>query len=137
MRTPRVFVVNEPLRKDDASGALERFLPIERAAEHGEIVKLTPDGSPPGNIATWLRMIDDGLAAWEDGDFLVLVGDQGLLAYAAAVVGHKIARLDQPGNFFVGPEPVLRALKWSRHKSAYDAVNLAFSSPTPAESART
>lgn len=129
---PRVFLINEPLRKDDATGELIRFLPIERAADHGEIVRLTPDGSPPGNLAPWLRMIDDGLRAWEDGDYIVLVGDQGLLAYASSVIGAHIAdRLAATDGEIGG---TLRALKWSRHKSAYEPVSLGFSLEPAAES---
>lgn len=130
---PKVFLINEPLRKDDATGELIRFLPIERAADHGEIIRLTPDGSPPGNLAPWLRMIDKGLEAWEDGDFVVLVGDQSLLAYASSVIGAHIAdRLaDTTDGGICG---TLRALKWSRHKNAYEPVALGFDLEFAAES---
>jgi hypothetical protein len=126
---PRVFVVNEPLRKDETTGALARFLPVERAAEHGELVRLTPDGSPPGNLTPWLRTIYEGLERWEDGDFLVLVGDQALLAYASSVVGAKIAAATGPDG---EDRPTFRVLKWSRHKNGYDPLSLELSMATKA-----
>lgn len=98
---------------------LERWLPLESAADFGQVVKLTPDGSPPANLAPWIEAIDRGLDAWQDGDYLVLVGDQALLAYAASVIGEEInASVGDLGN----PAPVLRLLKWSRHKGGYEPI---------------
>lgn len=132
---PKVFLVNEPLRKNDTNGDYEKFLPIEKAGDHGDVVRLTPDGSPPGNPASWLRMIDEGLANWKDGDFVVLVGDQGLLAYASAAIGARIEFLTAKSKG--EDQPVFRALKWSRHNSRYDPLSLGFSTATPArESAK-
>lgn len=110
---PTVFVVNEPLRKNSDTGEYEKFLPIERAADHGEVARLTPDGTPPGNVEPWLRMIDEGLKGWKDGDLIVLVGDQSLLAYASSIVGA-----------YIKPGEALRVLKWSRHKAAYEPLVL-------------
>lgn len=110
----RVFIANEPLRKNDETGAYERFLPMESAANFGEVVKLTPDGSPPGNVAPWLKMIREGVeASWADGDFLVLVGDPVLLAYAA----YAIADATAEGG-------TLRVLKWERRQHSYSPLTL-------------
>lgn len=114
---PKVFVVNEPLRRNEAN-ELERFLPMETAADFGDVVKLTPDGSPGANPESWMTPIREKLELeWEDGDFLVLVGDQALLAYAASVVGEMIAiaEADNPAK----APPTLRFLKWERRQSAY------------------
>ena len=108
---PKVFIVNEPLKRNDVTGAYERFLPMESAASFGEVVKLTPDGSPPANPGPYMKMIRDGLDAWEDGDFLVLVGDQALLAYAASVVGETLGDGLDAGT--------LRFLKWERRAESY------------------
>lgn len=126
-RTPKVFVVNEPLRKDEATGEYVRFLPMESAAAFGEVVELTPKGSPPANLAPWMKMIRDGLADWRDGDFLVLVGDQALLAYAGSVIGEIIIDAIREDEEEVGRcerPPVLRLLKWERRLRAYAPLTL-------------
>lgn len=105
-----VFIVNEPLKKNDATGEYERFLPLDSAIDFGDVViKLTADGSPGSNLAGAMHVIRDGLKSWQDGDFIVLVGDQALLAYAASVVGAKIA----------GNRGTLRFLKWERRQGRY------------------
>lgn len=112
----KVFIVNEPLRRDDATGEYVRFLPMESAADFGRVIKLTPDGNPGSNAREWMNKIRAGLEKdWEDGDFIVLVGDQAMLAYAASVVGEYIAERDANGLSM----PTLRFLKWERRKGAY------------------
>ena len=114
----KVFIVNEPLRRDESTGEYVKFLPMESAADFGTVIKLTPDGGPGSNTREWMRRIREGLEKdWEDGDFIVLAGDQALLAYAASVVGEHIglehARTDGRSA------PVLRFLKWERRQGAY------------------
>jgi hypothetical protein len=104
-----VFIVNVPLRKDDVTGEYTEFLPMESAHSFGRVVELTPKGTPRGSIAEALRSIRDGLECWRDGDFIVLVGDQALLAYAAAIVGAKLAKT----------RGSLRFLKWDRGLRTY------------------
>ena len=106
---PKIFIINEPLRKNDETGEYERFLPMESAHDFGEVVKLTADGNPGSNLQGAMRCIREGLESWRDGDFIVLVGDQALLAYAASVVGKKLAR--SKGS--------LRFLRWERRQSSY------------------
>lgn len=118
LKVPSVFIVNEPLRRNAETGAYERWLPMESTEAFGTVVKLTPDGSPPANVAAYLKMIDDGLAAWKDGDFLVLVGDQALLSYAAASIGFIIACLGEAAD------AKLRVLKWERRQESYAPLTL-------------
>lgn len=115
MRTDdrRVFVVNEPLRRNPETGAYEPFLPLDSAADYGEVVELTAKGNPGSNLAGAMRAIRAGLDRWRDGDYVVLVGDQALLAYAASVIGEKIAAA--PG----AAKPQLRLLKWERREERY------------------
>jgi len=105
-RPPRVFIINEPLKKDLETGELEPFLPMESAANFGDVVKVTPDGSPPGNLKPYLAMLREKLADFREEDYLVLVGDQALLVAAAAIVGTS-----ETGK--------LRVLKWERRLNAY------------------
>lgn len=122
-RGPKVFIVNEPLKRDEASGELVRFLPMETAANFGDVVELTPKGSPGGNPAVWMKLIRDGLEKdWEDGDFLVLVGDQALLAYAASVIGEYIGTEYERTDGRI--TPTIRFLKWERRLESYSPLIL-------------
>lgn len=118
----KVFIVNEPLKKNDATGEYECFLPMESAANFGEVIELTPKGNPGSNPAVWMGAIREGLQAWEDGDFIVLVGDQALLAYATSVVGEYIGEEDvcKDGRSV----PTLRFLKWERRQGCYVPLTL-------------
>lgn len=120
-RKPYVFVVNEPLRKNETTGELERFLPIERARAWGEVVKLSPDGSPGADPRSWMRPIREKLEElWEDGDFVVLVGEQSMLAYAAAIVGEYVERCRADAVDNASAEvPTIRLLKWDRRANEY------------------
>lgn len=117
---PRVFIVNEPLKKNDQTGEYEQFLPMDSAANFGEVIELTPKGNPGSNPATWMGAIREGLQSWEDGDFIVLVGDQAMLAYAASVVGEYIEYRDAEGL----TAPTLRFLKWERRQGGYVPMTL-------------
>lgn len=116
----RVFIVNEPLKKDDATGEYVRFLPVDSASNFGTVVELTPKGNAGGNPAVWMKAIREGLEAWEDGDYIVLMGDQAMLAYATSVVGEWIGECDVLGN----KVPTLRFLKWERRQGAYTPLAL-------------
>ena len=109
----KVFLVNKPLKKDPATGEYAPFLPMGSARSFGEVIELTPKGSPGSNISASMEAIRKGLESWRDGDFLVLVGDQALLAYAASVVGEKL----RSGE-------ALRLLKWERRLEAYAPLTL-------------
>lgn len=110
---PKVFVVNEPLRRNHESGELERFLPIHLAAQFGDVVKLTPDGAPPANLASVLKnMVEDLKGFREAEDYLVCVGNQPLLIAAAAMVGANI----KGGR--------LRVLQWDARDGAYAPITL-------------
>lgn len=119
----RVFIANEPLRKNSETGEYERWLPTEMAADFGDVVKLSLDGNPGANLAATLRGIEDGLADWEDGDYLVLVGAQSLLVYAAMIIGRKIAaRAYEIGSEDAAPK--LRVLQWERNLGSYAPLTL-------------
>lgn len=89
---------------------------MESAARFGEVIELTPKGSPPANLGPLLESIATQISDnWKDGDFLVLVGDQALLSYAAMIIGGNIA-LDGGGT--------MRVLKWERRQNSYSPLTL-------------
>lgn len=105
---PRVFIVNEPLRKNTETGAYERYLPLDSLSSYGEIVELTAKGRMHGfNEAC--SAVRKGLKnLWRDGDYLVLVGDYALVAFAGFVLGEYTENGEK-----------LRFLKWDRRKESY------------------
>jgi len=108
---PRVFVPNEPLRKNANTGEWERYLPLDSLVKYGEVVELTPKGRA--------RSFDESCAAirkglkelWRDGDYLVLVGDYALVAFAGFALGE-----------YAEDGEKLRFLKWDRRKESYASL---------------
>jgi hypothetical protein len=111
----KVYVINEPLKKDAATGAMAKWLPMESAAAFGEVVEVLPPGSPPAALDGYVAILRERLKDFREDDYLVLVGDQSLLVAAAAIVGWSDA-----GK--------LRVLKWSRNANAYEPLLLNFGS---------
>jgi len=106
---PRVFVVNEPLKLDEATGNWVRYLNLRRATDHGELVYLLPGGPLADDPRPSIAALTAGLADFTSEDFLLLVGDPRAIAWAAAIAA------DRTG----GP---LRLLQWKREQKRYDPV---------------
>lgn len=111
-RSPKVFVVNEPMRRNPVTREFERWLPMATAGNFGEVVELLPPGSPPANLAGYVALLERGLESFREGDYLVCVGDQPLLVVAAALIGARLG-----GAKF-------KVLKWERRSEAYAPLSL-------------
>lgn len=106
--TPRVFVINQPLKFDRQAGHLVK-LDLSAAEVYGPLVHLLPAGDlqdGPQEIVDFLRA---GLADFTPLDMLLLVGDPRAIAWAAAIVADMVE-----GN--------LRLLRWQRTESRYQLV---------------
>ena len=107
----RVFVVNEPLKRDPDTGAFGRAINLDPAKEHGELVFMLPPGKLPRDPQA---VISDLQAAFELEDFtvndyLVLVGDLRAIAWASAIAAQRT------GGW-------LSVLQWDGQRRRYDIV---------------
>lgn len=107
---PRVFVVNEPLKRN-GNGEMVRFLDMSAALHHGELVFLLPPGPLAADPAAWLPTLKRELADFAEKDSILPVGD--VTAIGAAVALAALA-IDEP----------VAVLQWRRRAGTYQRVLL-------------
>lgn len=105
----RVFITQEPQRRDRATGIMKPFHDLSPAAAYGDIQILMPPGaislSPGPTMDSLARKLDD----FSDDDSLLLLGDPILIAMAAAICSWK-------------NRGVVGVLKWDRNTGKYIRV---------------
>jgi hypothetical protein len=82
---PRVFVVNEPLRRDRDTGLETKAINLAPARQFGELVFLLPAGQIPFDPAPTIRQLTEGLQDMTSDDYLLPVGDMRAIAWACAI----------------------------------------------------
>lgn len=117
---PRVFVVHEPTKRNQ-DGSFERAIDVTPAAEHGELVFLTPAGSGdnlPADPEVLVDLLWGKLKDATSADFLLPTGHPALIAMAAAI-------------FSCVTEGQLNLLVWHRHLRRYQVRRATCWVPTP------
>ena len=105
---PRVFVVNEPLRRDPATGQMGRMMDLHSAEEYGQIVHLLPAGPVPSDMEWLFDQIVNEMEEQQFGfnDYLLPVGDQAAIMMAAIEAARRTN-----GRF--------HSLRWNGHLRRY------------------
>lgn len=107
MKSPRVFVINEPLRRGD-EGRLIDLAPAER---FGPLVHVLPAGRPPSDHEGVVARIRDRLADFSPSDYLLPIGQPYAIGWAFA-----IAARNSGGR--------LRTLMWDGRVGAYSVAEV-------------
>lgn len=103
---PKVYVVQEPLKRNQATGRMEPFMNIAKAAVYGDLeVVLGPHLSVLSTAPT-IHELRLKLESITRDDYLVLIGDTVAIGLATAIA------LDNTGG-------VLNILKWNRDSKSY------------------
>jgi hypothetical protein len=85
---PKVFVVNEPLKRIPGSSAYGRAIDLRPAEVFGELVYLAPAGEPPLDPFGWWPEMAKKLLDFNPAeDFLLPVGHPALITAAASIIG--------------------------------------------------
>jgi hypothetical protein len=109
---PKVFIVQEPLKRNHRSGEMESFMDLTPASAYGELVVLLGRGAAgtltPGPM---IHQLKRKLSSYTDEDYLLLVGDTGAIAAAAAIASSITG-----GTFNI--------LKWNRQTKQYLKVRM-------------
>lgn len=79
-----VYVVQEPMERDRATGELRSKFDLSAASEFGEVVVLLAHQAKPFDSSV-VRELQEKLAEYGDGDFLLLTGNPCLMGFAAAI----------------------------------------------------
>lgn len=112
----RVFVVQQPTGRDQATGAIKPTMDLRPAAEYGDLrFILRDDENPFSNLEATAKevlrvLVDDGFCP---EDWLLLVGNPVLIGLVAATAAQVTGSL--------------KLLQWNRAKHAYMPVEVQLS----------
>lgn len=107
--TSKVFIVNEPLKLDQATRMWSRSINLAPARRFGELVHLLPAGQLPDDPRPSVEALQRGLAAIRPTDYLLLVGDPRAIAWASAIAADNL-------------DGELRLLQWYRSDGNYRLI---------------
>lgn len=92
MKRNRVFVVNEPLKRNH-NGDWGKMMNLGPAHEHGDLVFLLPAGQLPADPTPSVKALQQGLEDFNVADVLLLIGDMRAIAWAVAIASAKTGGL--------------------------------------------
>lgn len=108
---PRVFIPQEPTRKNPVTKEPELFMNFAPASEYGDIVVCLPPGRVSLSTQPAVHRLNQVMSDFSDEDYLVAVGDPSLIAIATAVAAAK-----NRGRF--------NLLKWDNINRVYIKVSV-------------
>lgn len=82
---PRVYVINEPLRRNHDTGELERTIDLSPATAFGELSFLLHSGQLPQDPSPTVEVLRRKLADYTANDFLLPVGHPAMIGWATAL----------------------------------------------------
>lgn len=106
---PRVFVINEPLRRCPQTNTLQRTIDLTPAEEWGELIFLLPAGNGPTDPDPTIETLLHKLKDFQPTDFLLPVGHPLYIGWAAAIAAQNT-------------DGALQMLVWEKSRSAYRPV---------------
>lgn len=113
MSRPRVFVVNEPLRRerlaDGSRGPMTRFMNLVSAEEYGDLTFLLPPGKVPNDPVAIIEILREKLATFSARDYIIPVGDMIACTLAVSIAVRKT-------------DGRVNLLRWSTDNTCYTSV---------------
>ena len=104
---PRVFVVQEPLRKDAETGVMVSAFNFTRASEYGELQILLPGGNLSLSTAPTIFRLKESLRDFGDDDFIIPAGDPSAIAMVIAIASDinlgrfKLLKYDRDSRSYI------------------------------------
>lgn len=122
-KSPRVFVVQNTLHKDEA-GALVPRHDLTSASIHGELIELLGPSAKPFNSEPIVAELRRKLRDYSDADSILLVGNPCLIGFVVAIAAyHNHDRV--------------RCLQWSGTRREYVVVEAYLGDPALQEYPKT
>lgn len=104
----RVFIPQEPQRRDPVTGQMTSIMNFNKARKFGEPVVCCPSGPVALSTAPAVWALKDKMRDFGDDDYLIAVGDPTLQAMAAVIAAEsnrgriKFLKWDRElGDYFV------------------------------------
>ena len=107
---PKVFVVQEPLKRDPSTGQMVPMMDFTKALEYGELVFCLAPGPVAFASAPTINRLKEVFKDFSDDDYFVAAGDPSAIAIAAAVLGEvnngyfKILKWDKMARSYIEVE---------------------------------
>lgn len=111
MSKSKVYIVQEPMRRNKDTGVLEPIMDFHMALEYGDPVVCLDNPRMALTPAPMVRRLQEVLKDFNDDDSLVAVGDPSAIAAAAAICAKN-----NLGRFSI--------LKWDRDTRRYLKVDI-------------
>lgn len=105
----RVFIVQEPLKRDHETGQLVPIMDFTRAREYGELIICLRSGPVALAANHTINQLKEVLKDFSDNDYLLFAGDPSAIALASAVAS------EINNGFF-------QMLKWDKASKSYIKV---------------
>ena len=107
----KVYVIQEPLKRNPRTGEMETFMDLTPAAAYGDIEIVLSRGSTVLSPGPMIHELKRKLSRFTKDDFLLLIGDTGAIA-AASMVASNVT----------GGQ--VKILKWNRDTKSYISLKL-------------
>jgi hypothetical protein len=120
---PRVFVVQNPMRRDPTSGELVHIFDLRSAHGYGELHVLLPAGPVAWATLDIVGQLYEHLESFRPEDYLLCLGDPAAIAAASAIVS----------DVNTGVIPLL---VWDKQTRGYNEVRVDLGFPVELEGAR-
>lgn len=85
----RVFIVQEPVKRDSETGELVPMMNFKRVLEYGSPIVCLPRGNVALSPAPTMDKLREKLKDFSDKDYLVCAGDPTCLAMAAIIAADR------------------------------------------------
>jgi hypothetical protein len=107
-----VYVVQNQMKRNQGSGALEPAFDLTPAREYGRLEFLLPSSPVPLDAGPMVKQLNEKLQQFdEDEDFVVAIGNPVAIAAAAAIIAANC-------------QGVVPLLVWDRQVRRYNAVRI-------------
>jgi len=110
-RVPKVYIIQEPLKRNPRTGEMEAFMDLSPASAYGDLEIVLSRGSTVLSPGPMIHELQRKLNGFTKDDFLVCIGDTGAIA-AAVMVASRITG----GS--------INILKWNRDTRSYISLKL-------------
>lgn len=84
-----VFVTQYPMKRDPATSQLTPVFDVSAAAVFGKLNFLVPGGPVVLSTEHLVRTLRDKLSGFQDGDYLLCLGDPAVISVASAIAASK------------------------------------------------
>ena len=107
--TTRVFVVHRQTRYNSATETTVDAHDMRSAHRFGELRYLLPNEASPFEPEIWIPKLHEGLEEIAQEDYILLVGNPALIAWAAGIATDYASGM-------------LRLLQWDRKSQCYEVI---------------